>query len=147
MLQSCANSLLLLLGLALQTGAQDPAAAVKAEDPNAAQAEVSTVKSQDAVVYSRTSLSADSVKTLHQGDRVIVDFEVASFYSFCKIREMNQEAVSGFVLCDDLERPRRTAQTNWAPVSKNKTRATPPKKKMQVTTPKNTIRVAPVVPY
>ena len=41
---------------------------------NAAESSLSTVRVADLPVYSNTSITSQVVKTLHQGDRVIVEF-------------------------------------------------------------------------
>jgi hypothetical protein len=79
-------------------------------------------------IYPRSSISADVVKTLHQGDRVIVEYEVTSFYSFCKIHDTSEEEVSGFALCADLERP-AASKSNWRMAPKNSPATAPQKRK------------------
>jgi hypothetical protein len=77
----------------------------------------STVKVADLPVYSDSSISSQVVKTLHQGDRVIVEFEILTGYSWCKIREENRTEKSGYVMCQGLNRPQSASPKQWNQVA------------------------------
>lgn len=80
---------------------------------NAAESSLSTVRVADLPVYSNTSITSQVVKTLHQGDRVIVEFEIHAGQSWCKIREENRAEEFGYVMCQGLDRPQSTSQKRW----------------------------------
>ena len=73
----------------------------------------STIKPTSLVVYSQASTASPVVKTLSQGDRVIVELEILSGQAWCRIREPDHAKSSGYVLCAQLDRPARDAQSGW----------------------------------
>ena len=74
---------------------------------------LSTVNVTSLPVYSQASTASPVVKTLAQGDRVLVELEIVSGQAWCRIREPDQVKSSGYVLCAQLDRPDRGAQPGW----------------------------------
>lgn len=98
MLLICVNTLLILVAMAFQRGAEPS---------------LSTVRAADLAVYSTNSLDSRVVKTLHRGDRVFVLMEITSGEAWCWIRETDQAKPSGYVLCTQLDRPPKSDQKRW----------------------------------
>ncbi len=99
--QSCAAALFLLI------------APLQNSEPS----RLATVTPVALPVYTQTSVHSALVKTLHQGDRVVVEFEIVTGQAWCRIRETDQAKSSGYALCGQLDRSAQSPQPRWGPVS------------------------------
>ncbi len=67
--------------------------------------ETAIVKADSLIVYSGMTTESDVVKTLKKGETVTVELEVSGPHgAWCGITEKGQKEISGFVLCEYLER-------------------------------------------
>jgi hypothetical protein len=78
-----------------------------------------TVKSDAVPVYSSMSSSSPVVKSLHEGDPVFIDLDLATGQGhWCGIREAGAAIRTSYVLCGTLEREKTIQSGSVAPLSK-----------------------------
>src|SRR5215472_3988492 len=78
-----------------------------------------TAKSDAVPVYSTMSSSSTVVKSLHKGDLVFIDLDLATGQGhWCGIREPGAATRIGYVFCDALEREKTSTPAAVAPLSK-----------------------------